>query len=53
MYNIVKTSISNSGFVCLGEQHSKFTNFHVAHNLLFKFLDNNRKTKQEVRRLLL
>ena len=29
-YRIRKTSISNSGFVCLGEQHSKFTNFHVA-----------------------
>lgn len=52
MYNIVKTSISNSGFVCLGEQHSKFTNFHVALRFII-YLDNNRKTKQEVRRLLL
>lgn len=35
MYNIVKTNISNSGFVCLGEWHSKFTNFMSPYDLLF------------------
>ena len=48
MYNIVKTSISNSGFVCLGEWHSKFTNFMSPYDLLFKFSNNNRKTKQKL-----